>query len=201
MTNKEEKFWDAVSEMEKDWQAASDLLRCLWTKDMSPEVYTALSDACRREAVLQDDRLLKLSRAYKGNRQSYAAAFLAETRKAFGALKEIGRHALLRTDLPVPEEIRALVELSAGAASEWQKILRYMREREGNRLKIEARAHRIAAYQDRGDKESFAILRDLYTGEDAVSLIYWKDAVTVLTCFLSAMERQTELLQKLIEEE
>lgn len=200
MTNKEEKFWDAVSETEKDWQAASDLLRCLWTKDMSPEVYTALSDACRREAVLQDDRLLKLSRAYKGNRQSYAATFLAETRKAFVALKEIGRHALLRTDLPVPEEIRALVELSAGAASEWQKILRYMREREGNRLKIEARAHRIAAYQDRGDKESFAILRDLYTGEDAVSLIYWKDAVTVLTCFFSAMERQTELLQKLIEE-
>lgn len=201
MTNKEEKFWDAVCETEKDWQAASDLLTGLWTKDMSPEAYTALSDACRQEAVLQDDRLLKLSRAYKGNRQSYAAAFLAETRKALGALKEIGRHALLRTDLPVPEEIRALVELSAGAASEWQKILRYMKEVEGNRMKIEARAHRIAAYQDRGDKESFAILRDLYTGEDAVSLIYWKDAVTVLTRFLSAMERQTELLQKLIEEE
>lgn len=201
MINKEEKFWNAVCDTEIDWQAVSDLLRSLWTRDMSLAVYNALSDACRQEMVLQDDRLLKLSRAYKGNRQNYAAAFLSEVLKAFDAMKEIGRHALLRTDLPVPEEIRALVELSAGAASEWQKILRYMKEVEGNRMKIEARAHRIAAYRERADKESVAVLRELYTGEDAVSLVYWKDAVTALTRFLSAVDRQTELLQKLIEAE
>ena len=37
MTNKEEKFWGAVRASEKDWQAASDLLTVLWTKNMSPE--------------------------------------------------------------------------------------------------------------------------------------------------------------------
>ena len=143
---------------------------------------------------------LKVSKTWKGSRQSYAAAFWAEAAKAFDVLKEIGRHALLRTDLPVPEEILALVELSGGAATEWQKILCYMEDTEGNRLKMEARLHRINAYQERGDKESFALLRFLYSGEDAVALIYWKDAVTDLSRFLSAVNREAELLQKLIEE-
>ena len=75
-----------------------------------------------------------------------------------------------------------------------------MEDTEGNRLKIEARLHRIAAYQERGEKESFALLRFLYNGEDAVALIYWKDAVTDLSRFLSAVNRKAELLQRLIEE-
>ena len=45
MTNKEEKFWGAVRASEKDWQAASDLLTALWTKDMSPETYSAFLTA------------------------------------------------------------------------------------------------------------------------------------------------------------
>lgn len=200
MTNKEEKFWDAVRASEKDWQAASDLLTVLWTKNMSPETYSAFLAAFRHKAALQEAMTLKLSKTWKGNRQSYAAAFLAAAGEAFDMLKDIGRLALLRTDLPVPEEILALVELSGGAATEWQKILRYMENTEGNRLKIEARLHRIAAYQERGDKESFALLRFLYSGEDAVALIYWKDAVTDLSRFLSAVNREAELLQKLIEE-
>lgn len=200
MTNKEEKFWDAVRASEKDWQAASDLLTVLWTKNMSPETYSAFLAAFRHKAALQEAMTLKLSKTWKGNRQSYAAAFLAAAGEAFDMLKDIGRLALLRTDLPVPEEILALVELSGGAAAEWQKILRYMENTEGNRLKMEARLHRIAAYQERGDKESFALLRFLYSGEDAVALIYWKDAVTDLSRFLSAVNREAELLQKLIEE-
>lgn len=200
MTNKEEKFWDAVRASEKDWQAASDLLTVLWTKNMSPETYSAFLAAFRHKAALQEAMTLKLSKAWKGSRQSYAAAFLAAAGEAFDVLKEIGRHALLRPDLPVPEEILTLVELSGGAAAEWQKILRYMEDMEGNRLKMEARLHRIAAYQERGDKESFALLRFLYSGEDAVALIYWKDAVTDLSRFLSAVNREAELLQKLIEE-
>ena len=201
MTNKEEKFWDAVRASEKDWQAASDLLTVLWTKNMSPETYSAFLAAFRHKAALQEEMTLKLSKTWKGSRQSYAAFFLEEAAEAFDVLKELGRHALFRSDLPVPEEIRALVELSGGAASEWQKILRYTEDLEGNRLKIEARLHRIAAFQERGDKESFALLRFLYSGEDAVSLIYWKEAVTDLTRFLSLMAREAELLQKLIEEE
>ena len=200
MTNKEEKFWDAVRQSEKDWQAASDLLTVLWTKDMSPEIYNTFQGVCRHEAALRDQMAMKLSKAWKGSRQPYAASFLEEAAKAFDVLKELGRHALFRSDLPVPEEIRALVELSVGAASEWQKILRYTEDLEGNRLKMEARLHRIAAYQERGDKESFALLRFLYSGEDAVSLIYWKEAVTDLARFLSAVNREAELLQKLIEE-
>lgn len=200
MTNKEEKFWDAVRASEKDWQAASDLLTVLWTKNMSPETYSAFLAAFRHKAALQEAMTLKLSKTWKGSRQSYAAAFLAAAGESFAVLKEIGRHALLRPDLPVPEEILALVELSGGAAAEWQKILRYMEDTEGNRLKMEARLHRIAAYQERGDKESFALLRFLYNGEDAVALIYWKDAVTDLSRFLSAVNREAELLQKLIEE-
>lgn len=200
MTNKEEKFWDAIRASEKDWQAASDLLAVLWTKNMTPETYSAFLAAFRHKAALQGAMTLKLSKTWKGSRQSYAAAFLAAAGEAFDVLKEIGRHALLRPDLPVPEEILALVELSGGAASEWQKILRYMEDTEGNRLKMEARLHRIAAYQERGDKESFALLRFLYNGEDAVALIYWKDAVTDLSRFLSAMNQEAELLQKLIEE-
>lgn len=200
MTNKEEKFWGAVRASEKDWQAASVLLTVLWTKNMSPETYSAFLAAFRHKAALQEAMTLKLSKAWKGNRQSYAAAFLVAAGEAFDVLKDIGRLALLRTDLPVPEEILALVELSSGAAAEWQKILRYMEDMEGNRLKMEARLHRIAAYQERGDKESFALLRFLYSGEDAVALIYWKDAVTDLSRFLSAVNREAELLQKLIEE-
>lgn len=200
MTNKEEKFWDAVRASEKDWQAASDLLTVLWTKDMTPETYSAFLTAFRHKTALQEEMTLKLSKTWKGSRQSYAAAFLAAAGEAFDMLKDIGRLALLRTDLPVPEEILALVELSSGAATEWQKILRYMENTEGNRLKMEARLHRIAAYQERGDKESFALLRFLYSGEDAVALIYWKDAVTDLSRFLSAVNREAELLQKLIEE-
>ncbi len=200
MTNKEEKFWDAVRASEKDWQAASDLLTVLWTKNMSPETYSAFLAAFRHKAALQEAMTLKLSKAWKGSRQSYATAFLAAEGEAFDVLKDIGRLALLRTDLSVPEEILALVELSGGAATEWQKILRYMEDTEGNRLKMEARLHRIAAYQERGDKESFALLRFLYSGEDAVALIYWKDAVTDLSRFLSAVNREAELLQKLIEE-
>lgn len=200
MTNKEEKFWDAVRASEKDWQAASDLLTVLWTKNMTPETYSAFLTAFRHKAALQEAMTLKLSKAWKGSRQSYAAAFLAAAGEAFDVLKDIGRLALLRTDLPVPEEILALVELSGGAAAEWQKILRYMEDAEGNRLKMEARLHRIAAYQERGDKESFALLRFLYSREDAVALIYWKDAVTDLSRFLSAVNREAELLQKLIEE-
>ena len=189
MTNKEEKFWGAVRASEKDWQAASDLLTVLWTKNMSPETYSAFLTAFRHMAALQEEMTLKLSKTWKGSRQSYAAAFLLEAAKAFDVLKEIGRHALLRTDLPVPEEILALVELSGGAATEWQKILRYMEDTEGNRLKMEARLHRIAAYQERAEKESFALLRFLYNGEDAVTLIYWKAAVTDLSRFLSAVNR------------
>lgn len=200
MTNKEEKFWGAVRASEKDWQAASALLTVLWTKNMSPETYSAFLAAFRHKEALQEAMTLKLSKAWKGSRQSYAAAFLAAAGEAFDVLKDIGRLALLRTDLPVPEEILALVELSGGAAAEWQKILRYMEDMEGNRLKMEARLHRIAAYQERGDKESFALLRFLYSGEDAVALIYWKDAVTALSRFLSAVNREAELLQKLIEE-
>lgn len=200
MTNKEEKFWDAVRQSEKDWQAASALLTVLWTKNMSPETYSAFLAAFRHKEALQEAMTLKLSKAWKGSRQSYAAAFLVAAGEAFDVLKDIGRLALLRTDLPVPEEILALVELSSGAAAEWQKILRYMEDMEGNRLKMEARLHRIAAYQERGDKESFALLRFLYSGEDAVALIYWKDAVTALSRFLSAVNREAELLQKLIEE-
>ena len=200
MTNKEEKFWDAVRASEKDWQAASDLLTVLWTKNMSPETYSAFLAAFRHKAALQEAMTLKLSKTWKGSRQSYAAAFLAAAGEAFDVLKDIGRLALLRTDLPIQEEILALVELSGGAAAEWLKILRYMENTEGNRLKMEARLHRIAAYQERGDKESFALLRFLYSGEDAVALIYWKDAVTDLSRFLSAVNREAELLQKLIEE-
>ena len=200
MTNKEEKFWDAVRASEKDWQAASDLLTVLWTKNMSPETYSAFLAAFRHKAALQEAMTLKLSKTWKGSRQSYAAAFLAAAGEAFDVLKDIGRLALLRTDLPIQEEILALVELSGGAAAEWLKILRYMEDTEGNRLKMEARLHRIAAYQERGDKESFALLRFLYSGEDAVALIYWKDAVTDLSRFLSAVNREAELLQKLIEE-
>lgn len=200
MTNKEEKFWGAVRASEKDWQAASALLTVLWTKNMSPETYSAFLAAFRHKEALQEAMTLKLSKAWKGSRQSYAAAFLVAAGEAFDVLKDIGRLALLRTDLPVPEEILALVELSSGAAAEWQKILRYMEDMEGNRLKMEARLHRIAAYQERGDKESFALLRFLYSGEDAVALIYWKDAVTALSRFLSAVNREAELLQKLIEE-
>lgn len=200
MTNKEEKFWDAVRASEKDWQAASDLLTVLWTKNMSPETYSAFLAAFRHKAALQEAMTLKLSKTWKGSRQSYAAAFLAAAGEAFDVLKKIGRHALLRPDLPVPEEILALVELSGGAAAEWQKILRYMEDTEGNRLKMEARLHRIAVYQERGDKESFALLRFLYSGEDAVALIYWKDAVMDLSRFLSAVNQEAELLQKLIEE-
>ena len=200
MTNKEEKFWEAVRASEKDWQAASDLLTVLWTKDMSPETYSAFLTAFRHMATLQEEMTLKLSKTWKGSRHSYAAAFLLEAAKAFDVLKEIGRLSLLRTDLSVPEEILALVELSGGAATEWQKILRYMEDTEGNRLKMEARLHRIASYQERGEKESFALLRFLYSGEDAVALIYWKDAVTALSRFLSAVNRKAELLQKLIEE-
>ena len=174
MTNKEEKVWGAVRASEKDWQAASDLLTILWTKDMSPETYSAFLTAFRHMAALQEEMTLKLSKTWTGSRQSY--------------------------DLPVPEEILALVELSGGAATEWQKILRYMEDTEGNRLKMEARLHRIAAYQERGEKESFALLRFLYNGEDAVALIYWKDAVTDLSRFLSAVNRKAELLQRLIEE-
>ena len=190
MTNKEEKFWGAVRASEKDWQAASDLLTVLWTKDMSPETYSAFLTAFRHMATLQEEVTPKLAKT----------AFLLEAAKAFDVLKEIGRLALLRTDLPVPEEILALVELSGGAATEWQKILRYMEDTEENRLKMEARLHRIAVYQERGEKESFALLRFLYNGEDAVALIYWKDAVTDLSRFLSAVNRKAELLQKLIEE-
>ncbi len=200
MTNKEEKFWGAVRASEKDWQAASDLLTVLWTKNMSPETYSAFLTAFRHMTALQEEMTLKLSKTWKGSRQSYAAAFLLETAKAFDVLKEIGRLALLRTDLSVPEEILALVELSGGAATEWQKILRYMEDTEGNRLKMEARLHRIASYQERGEKESFALLRFLYSGEDAVALIYWKDAVADLSRFLSAVNRKAELLQRLIEE-
>ena len=200
MTNKEEKFWNAVRASEKDWQAASDLLTVLWTKDMSLETYSAFLTAFRHMAALQEEMTLKLSKTWKGSRQSYAAAFLLEAAKAFDVLKEIGRLALLRTDLPVPEEILDLVELSGGAATEWQKILRYMEDTEGNRLKMEARLHRIVAYQERGEKESFALLRFLYNGEDAVALIYWKDAVADLSRFLSAVNRKAELLQRLIEE-
>lgn len=75
-----------------------------------------------------------------------------------------------------------------------------MEDTEGNRLKMEARLHRITAYQERGEKESFALLRFLYNGENAVALIYWKDAVTDLSRFLSAVNRKAELLQRLIEE-
>ena len=198
MTNKEEKFWGAVRASEKDWQAASDLLTVLWTKNMSPETYSAFLTAFRHMTALQEEMTLKLSKTWKGSRQSYAAAFLLEAAKAFDVLKELGRHALLRTDLSVPEEILALVELSGGAATEWQKILRYMEDTEGNRLKMEARRH--AAYQERGEKEIFALLRFLYSGEDAVALIYWKDAVADLSRFLSAVNRKAELLQRLIEE-
>lgn len=200
MTNKEEKFWGAVRASEKDWQAASDLLTVLWTKNMSPETYSAFLTAFRHMAALQEEMTLKLAKTWKGSRQSYAAAFLLEASKAFDVLKELGRLALLRTDLPVPEEILALVELSGGAATEWQKILRYMEDTEGNRLKMEARLHRITAYQERGEKERFALLRFLYNGEDAVALIYWKDAVTDLSRFLSAVNRKAKLLQRLIEE-
>lgn len=157
---------------------------------MSPETYSAFLTAFRHMAVLQEEMTLKLSKTWKGSRQSYAEAFLLEAAKAFDVLKEIGRHALLRTDLPVPEEILALVELSGGAATEWQKVLRYMEDTEGNRLKMEARLHRIASYQERGEKESFALLRFLYNREDAVALIYWKDAVTDLSRFLSAVNRK-----------
>ena len=51
MTNKEEKFWGAVRASEKDWQAASDLLTVLWTKNMSPETYSAFLTAFRHMAV------------------------------------------------------------------------------------------------------------------------------------------------------
>lgn len=200
MTNKEEKFWDVVRASEKDWQAAYDLLTALWTKNMSPETYSAFLAAFRHQAALQEEMTLKLSKTWKGSRQSYATSFLREAAKAFDALKEIGRLALLRTDLTVPDEILTLVELAGGTAAEWQKILRYMEDTEGNRLKIEARLHRIASYQERGEKESFALLRFLYGGEDAVALIYWKDAVTDLSRFLSAVNREAELLCRLIEE-
>ncbi len=120
---------------------------------MSPETYSAFLTAFRHMAALQEEMTPKPSKTWKGRfRQSYAAAFLLEAAKAFDVLKELGRHALLRTDLSVPEEILALVELSGGAATEWQKIFRYMEDTEGNRLKMEARLHRIAAYQERGEK-------------------------------------------------
>ena len=200
MTNKKEKFWDAVRASEKDWQAAYELLTALWTKNMSPETYSTFLAAFRHKASLQEEMTLKLSKTWKGSRQPYAMAFLREAANAFDALKEIGCLALLRTDLTVPDEILALVELAGGAAAEWQKILRYMEDTEGNRLKIEARLHRIASYQERGEKESFALLRFLYGGEDAVALIYWKDAVTDLSRFLSSVHWEAELLSRLIEE-
>ena len=199
MTNKEEKFWGAVRASEKTGRqllifdgpvdkehVAGDIQRIShrFSSYGSPsrgDDAEALQDMERKPPVV-------------------CGGFSARSREAFDVLKEIGRHALLRTDLPVPEEILALVELSGGAATEWQKILRYMEDTEGNRLKMEARLHRIAAYQERGEKESFALLRFLYSGEDAVTLIYWKDAVTDLSRFLSAVNRKAELLQRLIEE-
>ena len=55
MTNKEEKFWGAVRASEKDWQAASDLLTVLWTKNMSPVVCGGFS-ARSREGFRRAER-------------------------------------------------------------------------------------------------------------------------------------------------
>lgn len=200
MSNKEEKFWEELRIFIGGICEASQVAGAvvLGRQDTMSGL-VQLSEKKRQGREARDVVLDKMYKAYKTPAETATAQTLAE--KGYRILDCLKSLVQMLDTIQVgkaPKEIEPLTELMQDALGELKKIMEYTTDRKANAMKIEARCHRIYAYEERGDSYTKEAMRYLYgQNQDPMALLYWKDVADHLEQILDSTAGMVEPLQRL----
>lgn len=202
MSNKEEKFWEALRVFIGGICEAAQVAGAvtLGQKDTMSGL-VEISDRKRQGREARDVVLEKMYKTYKTPSEVATAQVLIE--KGYRILDTLKSLVQLLDTVQVgeaPKEIEPLTELMQGALEEMKKIIEYTTDRKANAMKIEARCHRIYTYEERGDSYTKEAMQYLYgQNQNPMALLYWKDVVDHLEQILDGTAGMVEPLQRLAE--
>ena len=202
MSNKEEKFWEALRVFIGGICEASQVAGAvtLGQKDTMSGL-VEISDRKRQGREARDVVLEKMYKTYKTPSEVATAQVLIE--KGYRILDTLKSLVQLLDTVQVgeaPKEIEPLTELMQGALEEMKKIMEYTTDRKANAMKMEARCHRIYTYEERGDNYTKEAMQYLYgQNQNPMALLYWKDVVDHLEQILDNTAGMVEPLQRLAE--
>lgn len=200
MSNKEEKFWEALRGFMDEVYEASQVAGAvtLGQRDTMSGL-AELSDKKRQGRDARDRVLERVYKAYKTPAEMAMAQVLVE--KGYRVLDHLKSLMQLLDTVQIgeaPKEIEPLTELMQGAIEEMKKIMEYTTDRSGNAMKIEARCRRIYTYEERGDAYAKEAMQYLYgQNQNPMALLYWKDVVDHLEQILDSTAGMVEPLQRL----